>query len=254
LIADGVSFPLKELEDVRRLYDFLMRVSLNKVERPDTALFRNKPHVEDDIRLSFIPKGDEIKYALKEALSIFDIPELNIFVKLALFDFFFEYAHPFNAKNNRMLRFVDSYYIHKNISAFYCFFLSQCEEKSLSPLKKAFRLSLNPRNRSDLTTFCNAFLAVLSAEYDERIYALRRQKQRVERLQKRYTGLLEEPLLNFLVDGTAFLPCGVSAYDLASLGEVSSRTILRSLSEAKKKGLIVEHPLGKTIHYTLKDQ
>ena len=44
LIADGVTFPLKELEDVRRLYDFLMRISLNKVERPDTALFRNKPH------------------------------------------------------------------------------------------------------------------------------------------------------------------------------------------------------------------
>jgi Uncharacterized conserved protein len=254
LIADGVTFPLKELEDVRRLYDFLMRISLNKVERPDTALFRNKPHVEDDIRLSFIAKGDEIKYALKEALSIFELPDLNIFVKLALFDFFFEYAHPFNAKNNRMLRFIDSYYIHKQISKYYCFFLSQCEEESISTLKKSFRLCVDPRNRSDLTTFCNAFLAVLSSEYDQRIYALRRQKQSVESLKKHYSGLIEEPLLSFLIDGTVFLPCGTSAYDLASLGEVSSRTILRALAEAKKKGFINENPLGKTIHYTLKVQ
>jgi hypothetical protein len=37
------------------------------------------------------------------------------------------------------------------------------------------------------------------------------------------------------------------------LGEVSTRTILRALAEEKKKGFIAENPVGKTIHYTLKD-
>jgi hypothetical protein len=254
LIADGATFPLKELEDVRRLYDFLMRISLNKVDRPETTLFRNKPYVEDDVRLSFIGEGPEIKYAMREALEIFGVPNLNSFVKLALFNFFFEYAHPFITGNNRMLRYLDSYYIHKEISPYYAFFLSQCEVKSLANLKKSFRLCVSPRNRSDLTTFCNAFLAVLSAQYDEEIYALRRQKQESVTLKEKYASKVEQSLLDFLVAGTVYLPCGVSAYDLASLGEVSSRTILRFLAEAKKKGFINENPLGKTIHYTLKVQ
>jgi Fic family protein len=139
LIDDGVEFPLKELEDIRRLYDFLMRISLNKVERPDTALFRMKPHEENDERLAFIADPAEIKYALKEALSILSIDSLNPFVRLALFDFFFEYAHPFNSGNNRTLRYIDSYYIHKAISPYFAFYLSQCEEGSLSSLIKSFR-------------------------------------------------------------------------------------------------------------------
>ena len=254
LIDDGVEFPLKELEDIRRLYDFLMRISLNKGERPDTALFRMKPHEENDERLAFIADRAEIKYALKEALSILSIDSLNPFVRLALFDFFFEYAHPFNSGNNRTLRYIDSYYIHKVISPYFAFYLSQCEEGSLSSLVKSFRLSVAPRNRSDLTTFCNAFLDILSHAYDERIYALRRQKQKVYDLKKAYEGKIEEPLLGFLVDGTVFLPYGASVYDLAALAEVSSRTVLRSLSVYKKKNYIVEKAVGKTIHYSLKAQ
>jgi hypothetical protein len=60
--------------------------------------------------------------------------------------------------------------------------------------------------------------------------------------------------LGFLVDGTVFLPYGASAYDLAALAEVSSRTVLRSLSVYKKKNYIVEKAVGKTIHYSLKVQ
>jgi hypothetical protein len=254
LIHDGVQFPLGELEDLRRLYDFLMRVSLNKFERPDTALFRMKPYGEKDIRLSYISEASDIKYALREALSILPLGNLNAFVKLALFNFFFEYSHPFDAGNNRMLRYLDSYLIHKEISPYFAFFLSQCERESLQSLIKGYRLTVSGRNRSDLTTFCNGFLDVLSHTYDEKIYALRREKQQVYDLQKKYAGLFEEPLLNNLIDGTVFLPYGTSAYDLAALSEVSSRTILRALSPVKEKGFVVEKAVGKTIHYSLKDQ
>ena len=254
LIDDGMDFPLKELEDIRHLYDFLMRISLNKVERPDTALFRMKPHEENDDRLAFIADPAEIKYALKEALSILGIDSLNPFVRLALFDFFFQYAHPFNAGNNRTLRYIDSFYIHKSISPYFAFYLSQCEEASLSGLVKSYRLTLSSRNRSDLTTFCNAFLDILSHAYDDRIYALRREKQKVYDLKRTYDGKIEEPLLGYLIDWTIFLPYGASAYDLAALNEVSSRTILRSLALAKGKGYIVEKAVGKTIHYSLKGQ
>lgn len=253
LIQDGFRFPLNELEDLRHIYDFLMRISLNKIERPDTALFRMKPIAPGDERLSYIEEASSIKYALKEALSILQLENLNIFVKLALFDFFFTYAHPFVEGNAKLLRYLDSYFIYQNISPYYAFCLSQCEKESLNSLIKGYRLTLSPRNRSDLTTFCNAFLDVLSHEYDERIYALRRQKQHSLDLRKKYEGMIGEPLLTHLIASTVYLPCGASAYDLASLGEVSTRTILRALAEEKKKGFIAENPVGKTIHYTLKD-
>lgn len=253
LIQDGLRFPLNELEDVRHIYDFLMRVSLNKIERPDTALFRMKPIALGDERLSYIEEAPSIKYAMKEALSILLLENLNVFVRLALFDFFFAYAHPFVEGNARLLRYLDSYFIYQNISPYYAFCLSQCEKESLTSLIKGYRLTLNPRNRSDLTTFCNAFLDVLSHGYDERIYALRRQKQHSLDLRKKYEGVIGEPLLSHLIASTVYLPCGASAYDLASLGEVSTRTILRALAEEKKKGFIAENPVGKTIHYTLKD-
>lgn len=252
LIQDGFRFPLNELEDVRHIYDFLMRISLNKIERPDTALFRMKPIVNDDERLSYIDEASAIKYALKEALSILPLDNLNIFVKLALFDFFFTYAHPFVEGNAKLLRFLDSYFIYQNISKSYAFSLSQCEQDSLTTLIKGYRLTLSPRNRSDLTTFCNAFLDVLSHEYDQLIYALRRKKQESLDLRQAYEGKIGEPLLSHLIASTVYLPCGASAYDLASLGEVSSRTILRALAENKKKGFVLENPIGKTVHYTLK--
>ncbi|MFA6619812.1 MAG: hypothetical protein WCS90_01595 [Bacilli bacterium] len=253
LIQDGFRFPLNELEDLRHIYDFLMRISLNKIERPDTALFRMKPIAPGDERLSYIEEASSIKYALREALSILLLENLNVFVKLALFDFFFTYAHPFVEGNAKLLRYLDSYFIYQNISPYCAFCLSQCEKESLASLIKGYRLTLSPRNRSDLTTFCNAFLDALSREYDERIYALRRQKQHSLDLRKKYKGVIGEPLLSHLIASTVYLPCGASAYDLASLGEVSTRTILRALAEEKKKGFIVENPVGKTIHYTLKD-
>jgi Fic family protein len=253
LIQNGFRFPLNELEDLRHIYDFLMRISLNKIERPDTSLFRMKPIPPGDERLSYIEEASSIKYALKEALSIPLLENLNVFVKLALFDFFFAYAHPFAEGNAKLLRYLDSYFIYQNISPYFAFCLSQCEKESLASLIKGYRSTLNLRNRSDLTTFCNAFLDVLSHEYDEQIYALRRQKQHSLDLRKKYEGAIGEPLLSHLIASAVYLPCGASAYDLASLGEVSTRTVLRALAEEKKKGFIAENPVGKTIHYILKD-
>ena len=253
LISNGFRFPLDELSDIRHVYDFLMRASLVKAERPDTLLFRTKPIEANEERLTYLEDASEIKYALKEALSILKLDNLNNFVKLALFDFFFVYAHPFVEGSGRLLRYLDSYFIAQNISKPYAFSLAQSETESLTNLVKSYRLSLSSRNRSDLATYCNAFLDALSQGYDERIYALRRQKQRSLDLRKAYDGKIAEPLLTHLIASTVYLPCGASAYDLAALGEVSTRTVLRALSEDKKKGFVMENPVGKTIHYTLKD-
>lgn len=252
LLASGVRFPCKELSDVRRIYDYLLRGELHQGERPDTPLFRGKECPKDP-RFRFSPTS-EVKYIVKEALDIASVQNLNIFAKLALFDFFFAYSRPFIKGNGRLIRYLDSSLILPSVLPYMAFFIAQAQARQEGLLMKAYRLTLDERNRADLATFVHVFLSGFSALFDQEIYALRRKKQRAESLRRRYPKESADPLFLLLEEGTVYGLYGYSVYDLAVQLGISERSVSRGLLALKKQGLLLEQSIGKTIHYRLQEK
>jgi DNA-binding transcriptional ArsR family regulator len=248
LIKDGYSFPLKDIEDLRHLYDLANKGSLNKDEKVDGSIFRKKP-LKDKNTLS---DESSLKYALKEALSIPTLENLNIYGKSASFDFFLRYASPFYVGNGTFRRLLATYYLYKGSSAYSAFFLSRALKKKEEEIQKSFVRTLNPLNRGDLSTYAYAYLSAISDELDLAIYDLRRKEKAVQSLQERVT-MDDQALVKLLSEGTIYSLYGLSVFDLSSSLGVSERSLIRYLLPFKEKGLLKEKQIGKAIYYTLKN-
>lgn len=250
LMDDGVGYPLATLEDLRKLYDLSFRGALSKNERVDSDLFRQRALKSKEPTL----QGEDIKYALKEALSILAMENLNVFAKLALFDFFLRYAHPFYRGNGRFARLEESFYLSEHISPYFCFFLSQGLQAGSSELLRAYALTFAPLNRGDMSAYANAYLSLLSKEYDRVIFDLRRKKEVAKHcIAQNLSCSLDKELSEYLAYASVYEGFGLSVYDMASFLEVSERSIIRFLSPLKEKGLLKIRTMGKTVYYSFKE-
>lgn len=108
-------------EDIRKLYDEILyhEIALDDVNNlPDGTLFRkNTVHVfrksEHFIHEGVNPESKIIEY-LNESLKILNNQNIDPYIRISIFHYFFAYIHPFYDGNGRLARFISSYELSKN--------------------------------------------------------------------------------------------------------------------------------------------
>jgi Fic family protein len=113
LLAKGEGIPCATLQDIRNLYDRLIGPldGESAVEPPDGQLFRKgSVGIYDGVNPEPLhvgaPNEESIAAQLQQALAIMATPNLDFFVRSALFHFLFESIHPFYDGNGRTGRFI----------------------------------------------------------------------------------------------------------------------------------------------------
>lgn len=255
-------------KDVRTVYDNLFYLDnkslISEKNKPDGIYFRtNFVGVYDELG-ALIHKGingeNAIIEAIQEALKIFNKEEVNPFIRLAIFHYIFEYAHPFYDGNGRIGRYLVSLAIKKERSDIFAFRVSSGINARKEKYYKAFKNTEDPRNRGDLSTFVYEFLDIFDKEYDDSIkYALEKKKKMNELIDAFVESDTydfsknEKSILYILIQAHVFSDFGVTVKDIKDITNISDKTIRRSLAVFKEKGMLAEDKEKKTVYYNLKD-
>ena len=267
LLLEGKEKRVTTCNAIRTIYDEMFfsgdEPLIDPDDAPDGVLFRkNFVGIYGDSDDEPIHKGltpeDKIVEAIDEGLSIINSDDLNIFLRIALFHFIFEYAHPFYDGNGRVGRFLASLSLieecHNPIAGF---LLSKEIKKNKAKYYKLFSETEDVRNRGDLSLFVYGFLEILLSLFNKcKDYAERRNNELASLYafwKDRQPGLSknEDGVLYVLCQATLFSDFGIELTEIAKTKGVSEKTVFRVLDSLSKRGMISKSKFGRKLFYRL---
>lgn len=257
---------IAKCEDIRKIYDELFMYGdeslIDPDKWPDGKLFRKDfvgvfdAGCSEPIHKGIVPEEKIIEY-LNTSLSILNNQNINVFVRLSLFHYIFEYVHPFYDGNGRIGRYLLSMIIKDKISSIFAFRISAGIKNYKSKYYKAFKDTESVLNRGDLTLFVYEFLEILDKTYENCIdYADSKRKELEEsyiKLKDKFSHLSknEESILYVLTQATIFSDFGITIQEIQKTLKISVRTIRRCISLFKAKSILNEKRYSKKLFYTL---
>ena len=257
---------IRSCADIRKIYDGMFfsdgESLIENDNKPDGLYFRKNTVGVYDLSNNVIHSGldgeDKIISAMDEALEILNNKEINIFIRIAIFHFFFEYIHPFYDGNGRIGRYIISQKLYDEINDVFAFRVSAAINAKKNNYYKAFESTEDIRNSGDITTFAYELLDIFESEYDDSIiYAQNKQeqlnllkKQLIDETHEKYSKH-QEQVLWILIQARVFSDFGVTAKAIASTIGVSVKTTRTLLNFFKGKGMLVENKYSKTLYYNL---
>ena len=256
---------ISSCRDIRNIYDELFDINGKSLiadkDKPDGVYFRKNFVGVFDATGKLVHKGvtgeNTIIEITEEALAVLNNADINTFIKLAIFHYIFEYAHPYYDGNGRIGRYLISSVVKKEKSDIFAFRVSSGINARKNQYYKAFELTEDTRNYADIGTFVYEFLDIFEKEYIASIEYAQKKKSAMDKLYKEYIdkgsySKNEKSVLYLLIQTRVFSDFGVSISDISSITEVSERTIRRLISQFKQQNMLNEKKYGKTIYYNLK--
>ena len=252
-IIAGEVLPLSSCEDVRRLYDEFLWQEIhrdNPRNLPDGALFRKESVDIVSGTGKTLHRGttseEEIQRQMIYALEVLHSKEIPRLIGLSLFHYFFAHIHPFYDGNGRLIRFITSYYLAKEIHPTVALRLSGFIKENKKAYYDSFTLTENDKNRGDLTPFILSSLTLIHAAVTGTAAVLQHKKQEFDQ----YARLLEQVkaeddlarrIYHVLLQAMIYSDGGASMDEIQhTLGIKSRKTIERRLQRIPQALLYIE--------------
>lgn len=263
LLQDEGEKEIASCKDIRRIYDNLFDSFGESLisEKPDGVYFRKDFVGVYDGLGKLVHKGivgeNTIIEIIQNALSFLNNEEVNLFLRLAIFHYIFEFVHPFYDGNGRVGRYIISSLIKKEKSDVFAFRVSSGINAQKNKYYKAFENTEDTRNYADLGTFVYSFLDIFEHEYDASIKYAIEKRDLMNELNKKYIdnghfkSKSEKAILFILIQAHVFSDFGVSVSDLKDATDLSDKTVRRALESLQDNNMIKEERMGKTIFYNL---
>ncbi|EJB2753277.1 Fic family protein [Enterococcus faecalis] len=151
---------IKNVEDIRKIYDILLEDEIEKKNLPDGNLFRNdKVYIEKNGKRVHQGIGNSKNaevYIISELeklvkfMNKHDVPSLE---KCVVSHYYLEYIHPFYDGNGRLGRFIACSYLSRKLDFLSAISFSSSIKKQKGVYGTAFSEASNPRNHGELTIF-----------------------------------------------------------------------------------------------------
>ena len=185
LNGSEISFPA-ELDDIRTLYDLLLKGEIADENRVDGELFRNGVvHISDGHKVKFTSEArgeQDIRTRLKQFLES-QASTSNGLINALVGHFMFEHTHPFYDGNGRLGRFLLGLKLREILSVPTAMSLSRELSKKRKKYYKSFTVTEEPLNRGEATFFVTAFLEMLSSAQESLLSSLEGKKFALEKLE-----------------------------------------------------------------------
>ena len=255
--------------DIRKIYDDLFESNgeslIEAKNKPDGLYFRNNFVGVYDASNKLIHKGivgeKNIISAMEEALGFLNNKDINIFVRIALFHYIFEYAHPFYDGNGRVGRYIISQQLYTETQDVFAFRVSAAINSMKNKYYKAFEDTEDKRNYGDISLFVYELLDIFDNEYDKSIVYASQKRNALEEIRKelivnnkyKCESKHQMDVLWVLIQASVFSDFGVSLKEITKTLSISAKTIRRALDHFKSLGILTENKILRVIYYSIND-
>lgn len=177
LIANE-KIPLKVANDIRVIYDELLKNEIETNDLPDGNLFRKGPvsvfrrsGKSKEIHQGLYPE-ESIINAVNNLLLFINSSKCSFYIKVAVVHYYLGYIHPFYDGNGRLSRFISTALIFEKKDELLALKLSKKIKDNIKAYDQMFDLTNSEYNKGDMTPFILMFLNVLSQACDEINYEM----------------------------------------------------------------------------------
>ncbi|MFM1652273.1 Fic family protein [Brevibacillus sp. B_LB10_24] len=177
---------LKNVEQVREIYNHLVEQELKKEDRLDGVLFR-KQSVDvvtstDKVVHRGVYPEQSINTHLMNMISYLNEHNSPMLYKIAISHYYFGYIHPFYDGNGRTSRYISSMYLLNELDRLTALTLSNSTNKLKHLYYDAFAECNNPQNKGELTVFCKVFFEIIHTAQNDILKDLSEKQKQMEQL------------------------------------------------------------------------
>lgn len=245
------------LQDLRELYDIVLKDAINKEERPDGEYFRKGDvFVSDGIKpIHYGVNGEEnINRFMLEFLNVYN-SNIEVFTKLILTHFIFENVHPFYDGNGRFGRFLFTKELYRETNSICSFLISTAFETAKSKYYKAFKLADDRYQFGCLNEYLKIIAEILNDYFNQTLKTLKDNIHRLKELKAPVDLTKSEiKIFRLLAESTIYSTYGVSNEEIMNETRVSKRTLIYSLNRFKALDMIDDTKIGKTTYHKIKGE
>lgn len=191
-LTDNPQLP-NALQDIRDIYDAVMRDSLDDENQIKHSLFRTRPVVIESNRGKILHEGvmpeTAIKKMLEQMLALMHSEEIPEIYSALLSHFLFEYVHPFYDGNGRTGRYLLALSLSTPLSQPTVLSLSRVIAENKSAYYKAFDITERPLNCSEATHFVMTMLDLIGQAQEDLMADLQQKRASLDGLGQRVDSL-----------------------------------------------------------------
>ncbi|UJF33577.1 Fic family protein [Paenibacillus hexagrammi] len=270
LLSEKHSF-LTSVEQVREIYDHLVRQEMKAEDHLDGKVFRKQPVDVVTATGKVIHKGvypeSSIYNYLKHMIEYLNEHPTPMLYKIAISHYLFGYIHPFYDGNGRTSRYISSMYLLSELDRLTALTLSYSTNKHRNLYYDAFSESNHPHNQGELTFFCEAFFEIIHKAQNDILVELSEKQIKIKQLEQLISVLPIEDeicskILFYLGQNYIFgiSGKGLLKKELEAISGDSSYVISKAVEVLKDRSLIevlrkrpLEITLSGSLRATLED-
>ncbi|PAD69955.1 hypothetical protein CHH83_05995 [Bacillus sp. 7586-K] len=255
---------IKNIEDIREIYNELVKEEIKKEEELDGVLFRKEAVDVITSTEKVVHRGVYPEKAIQTHLSNF-IDYLNehpspMLYKIAIAHYYFGYIHPFYDGNGRTSRYISSMYLMDELDKLTAMSLSYSTNKMKQLYYESFSECNDPKNKGELTYFCKVFFEIINNAQNDILADLSYKSQRLEQV---YHLIENLDLLSDIAKTIAFITgqhyifgiegTGISKSELTRVLDKTDYVISKEIKDLYNKGYI-QYTKKNPIEITLSEQ
>lgn len=248
-LTDNPKVP-QTLQDIRDIFEGVVRDAIDSRDVPRSTLFRRGPVVIEDGRGRVRHEGvdpQEVEHMLTQWLELSNSDDMPEVYNAILCHFLFGYIHPFYDGNGRTGRYLLALHLSRVLSEPTVLSLSRTIAENKNVYYKAFDEVERPLNHAEATSFVLTMIYLLSRAQEGLIADLENKRDLLDRLHSamgRYEGILPGRSIDLLFHiGQMNLIGNFNEFrqtDVASSLDISIPTARAALQDLESQGLVVQ--------------
>lgn len=182
-IQNRENLQIRSLEDIRKIYDFLLAGEISPDRIPDGKLFRNRfVRIGNETNTVHLPKEFEADFSpdLIDWISFINDDTVPFLIKTFIAHYYFEYIHPFNDGNGRTGRYIACVYIGYKLDPMTAITFSSEINKNRNKYYSAFQEVGDERNMGEITFFVLEMMKILAKGQIALIQKFRENSRRLD--------------------------------------------------------------------------
>lgn len=247
-LLENKEINVKSCQDIRNIYDIVLKDAIDKNDLPDGVYFRHGPvYITDGIKnihIGIIGEENINKY-MEEFVNLYNSYN-DIFIKMILCHFILEYVHPFYDGNGRIGRFLFSSELFKETKNYFSFTISASLLHEKNKYYKAFKKANDKYEFGCLNTYVETILKILINQTDILIKELYLKKNQLSTFKNNFKMTKsEDKIFKLISEASIFSYFGVSNEEIIKETQVSKRTLISALNKFKENNILVDTKIGK---------
>ena len=247
---------ITKIEDIRSLHDIILKDAISKEDVLDGKVFRKNPvfitNGIKNVHKGTINESNIMKF-MEEFLSLYNSNN-ELFLKMILCHFIFEYVHPFYDGNGRLGRYLFSNGLYLTSNSYFSFLISSSFEHEKTKYYKAFKAANDQYEFGCLNNFVDMILEILIKQIDSNINKLKDDKEKIKELMYPFKMTKNEvKVFSLISEASIFSTFGVSSEEIIKETGISKRSLIYALNNFKSKNILSITKIGKYNYYKFQE-